>query len=437
MGKQILIIGAGKSATVLIKFLQKKALQNGWYIVLADADGLVASSKWNNAPNGHSIALNVSEASERNKAIQAADIVISMMPAHLHFLIAKDCVAFGKSLFTASYVDENMQSLATAIKEQNLLFICEMGLDPGIDHMSAMELIDRIRSKKGKITGFKSHCGGLIAPESDTNPWHYKISWNPRNIILAGKAGAIYLEAGANKEKNYSAIFENAMEINVPEIGALAYYPNRDSLSYLKTYGLENQSNFVRTTLRHPAFCLGWNAIVQLGLTDENILNIQPITIKSWFQTQCNNLPFETAFKAFIQNPIIKAQFDYLELNREQPIPTTLNSNASILQWILEEKWKLNAGDKDMVVMMHEIQYEIEDKKYLAQSSLVLKGIDEQQTAMATTVGLPLAMAACAYLENELPITGLHIPTDPIIYHPILKRLAAEGIVFTENIIAY
>ncbi|MFM1930258.1 MAG: hypothetical protein RL387_1586, partial [Bacteroidota bacterium] len=224
MGKQILVIGAGKSATVLIQFLQKKLVENNWYMVLADADENLAAKKWNNAPNGHSIGLDVLRQDQRTTLIQNADIVISMLPAFLHFEVAKDCLQLGKALFTASYVDENMQTIAQSIKDKGLLFLCEMGLDPGIDHMSAMELIDRIKAKNGQITGFKSHCGGLIAPESDTNPWHYKISWNPRNIVLAGKAGAIYLEKGQEKTIHYQQIFNHCSEVEVPKWGPLAYY---------------------------------------------------------------------------------------------------------------------------------------------------------------------------------------------------------------------
>ena len=204
MGKQILVIGAGKSASVLIEFLQKKLVQKNWYMVLADADPNLAAKKWNNAPNGHSVGLDIQHIEQRQELIQKADVVISMLPAFLHFEVAKDCLTLGKALFTASYIDESMRSIAPMIKEKNLLFLCEMGLDPGIDHMSAMELIDRIKAKNGQITGFKSHCGGLIAPDADTNPWHYKISWNPRNIILAGKAGAVYLEM--DKKNHFSMI---------------------------------------------------------------------------------------------------------------------------------------------------------------------------------------------------------------------------------------
>ena len=194
MNPQILVIGAGKSATVLIQYLQKKAVENNWYIVLADGNAAVANSKWNNAPNGHAVGIDIENKENRKALIEKATVVVSMLPPSLHFLVAQDCVHYGKPLFTASYVDDNMKSIAADIEQKKLLFLCEMGLDPGIDHMSAMELIHSIQDKGGKITGFKSHCGGIIAPESDNNPWHYKISWNANNIILAGKSGALYLE---------------------------------------------------------------------------------------------------------------------------------------------------------------------------------------------------------------------------------------------------
>lgn len=432
MGKQILVIGAGKSATVLIQFLQKKLVENNWYMVLADADENLAAKKWNNAPNGHSIGLDVLRQDQRTTLIQNADIVISMLPAFLHFEIAKDCLQLGKALFTASYVDENMQTIAQAIKDKGLLFLCEMGLDPGIDHMSAMELIDRIKAKNGQITGFKSHCGGLIAPESDTNPWHYKISWNPRNIILAGKAGAIYLEKGQEKTIHYQQIFNHCSEVEVPKWGPLAYYPNRDSLSYINTYQLNGVQEFVRTTLRHPAFCKAWNIIVQMGLTSEEKILDPKSTIESWFKAQTEDPSIKTIWEKGIQDSSTKAQMDYLDFTAKTIIPVSFTTNAAILQWILESKWKLNEEDKDAVVMMHEIDYLLNGETQKITSSLVLKGHNNTETAMATTVGLPLALAAIAYLEDELNITGLHIPTIPAIYTPILKKLAEEGIEFYE-----
>jgi saccharopine dehydrogenase-like NADP-dependent oxidoreductase len=438
MSQTILIIGAGKSATVLIQYLQQKAVENDWYILLADGDEAIAKNKWNNAPNGTALGIDIENNLDRQNLVQKADIVVSMMPAQLHFLVAKDCLQFGKPLFTASYVDDNMRSIASEIEAKQLLFLCEMGLDPGIDHMSAMAIIDEIHQKGGKITSFKSHCGGLVAPESDDNPWHYKISWNPRNIILAGKAGAIYLENGATISKDYSTIFEQAPVVDLPVIGHLAFYPNRNSLSYIDTYHLHGVKDFVRTTLRYPAFCIGWNAIVQLHLTDETVVDLAPnTTVKNWFESHIQQKGLEQILEKFTQDPAIKVQLEFIGLYEPTPIPSQFNSNASILQWLLEGKWKLTATDKDLVVMLHEIEYSIGTRQFKLDSSMVLTGEDAINTAMATTVGLPLAMGVCAYLKGEIKMTGLHIPIDARIYQPILKSLAEEGIVFEETLTSY
>jgi saccharopine dehydrogenase (NADP+, L-glutamate forming) len=438
MSQTILIIGAGKSATVLIQYLQQKAVENDWYILLADGDEVVAKNKWNNAPNGSALGIDIENDLDRQNLIQKADIVVSMMPAQLHFLVAKDCLQFGKPLFTASYVDDNMRSIAAEIESKQLLFLCEMGLDPGIDHMSAMAIIDEIHEKGGKITSFKSHCGGLVAPESDDNPWHYKISWNPRNIILAGKAGAIYLENGATVSKNYPEIFDHTPVVDLPGIGHLAYYPNRNSLSYIDTYHLHGVKDFVRTTLRYPTFCTGWNAIVQLHLTDETVVDLAPnTTVQNWFANHIQQNGLEQILDKFTQDATIKKQLEFIGLYESITIPAQFNSNANILQWLLEGKWKLEATDKDLVVMLHEIEYSIGTRKFKLDSSMVLTGEDAINTAMATTVGLPLAMGVCAYLKGEIKMTGLHIPIDARIYQPILKSLAEEGIVFQETLTSY
>jgi len=438
MSQTILIIGAGKSATVLIQYLQQKAVENDWYILLADGDEAIAKNKWNNAPNGTALGIDIQNDLDRQNLVQKADIVVSMMPAQLHFLVAKDCLQYGKPLFTASYVDDNMRSIAAAIEAKQLLFLCEMGLDPGIDHMSAMAIIDEIHEKGGKITSFKSHCGGLVAPESDDNPWHYKISWNLRNIILAGKAGAIYLENGATVSKNYPEIFDQTPVVDLPGIGHLAYYPNRNSLSYIDTYHLHGVKDFVRTTLRYPAFCTGWNAIVQLHLTDETVFDLTPnTTVRNWFANHIQHNGLEQILDKFTQDATIKEQLEFIGLYESITIPAQFNSNANILQWLLEGKWKLEATDKDLVVMLHEIEYSIGSRQFKLDSSLVLTGDDAINTAMATTVGLPLAMGVCAYLKGEIKMTGLHIPIDARIYQPILKSLAEEGIVFQETLTSY
>jgi saccharopine dehydrogenase (NADP+, L-glutamate forming) len=277
-----------------------------------------------------------------------------------------------------------------------------------------------------------------VAPENDDNPWHYKISWNPRNIILAGKAGAIYLENGSTVSKNYPEIFDQTPVVDLPGIGHLAYYPNRNSLSYIDTYHLHGVKDFVRTTLRYPAFCTGWNAIVQLHLTDEKVNDLAPnTTVQNWFANHIQQNGLEQILDKFTQDATIKKQLEFIGLYESITIPAQFNSNANILQWLLEGKWKLADTDKDLVVMLHEIEYSIGDRRFKLDSSMVLTGEDAINTAMATTVGLPLAMGVCAYLKGEIQMTGLHIPIDARIYQPILKCLAEEGIVFQETLTSY
>ncbi len=281
--KTILLFGAGKSATVLIDYLIAESAANKWKFIIADANKEQILAKTKHSNFAEAIDLDINDDEKRAALIEKAHVVISMMPPALHFMIAKDCVEYRKHLLTASYLDDKMKSLRDEINNRKLLFLCEMGLDPGIDHMSAMKLIDEIHADGHTITAFKSHCGGLIAPESDNNPWHYKISWNPRNVVLAGKAGAIYKQDGIEKNKNYNELFTNCDEVQIDELGTLAIYPNRDSLSYIPIYKLHHATTFIRTTLRYADFCKGWNAIVQANLCDEtNILNTSAISFKQW-----------------------------------------------------------------------------------------------------------------------------------------------------------
>lgn len=425
---QILVFGAGKSATVLIRYLGGITAKKNWICTVADQDLTAVNSKINGYPNLRAAALSIEDEDARQGLIKAADIVISLLPPSLHFLVAKDCVRLKKNLLTASYLDHQIKSLEKDINDAGLLFIGEMGLDPGIDHMSAMQIIHEIQSNGGQISSFKSHCGGLIAPESDTNPWHYKISWNPRNIVTAGKAGAIYQEDGKVVAKNYAEIFENCAQLNIPQVGTLAYYPNRDSLSYIPLYQLELAQTFIRTTLRYAEFCLGWEKIVQAQLTsDEEVIDTNGLSYAQFFQSHLKKYNVE------LNSPAIIEQFNFLGLND----PTLINKGtltvAQLLQAILEAKWKLQTGDKDLIVMLHELEYHVNNKHYAIQSKLVVKGDDELHTAMAKTVGLPLGIAAVLILENKIDLKGLHIPIIKEIYEPVLAELMKEGIAFEET----
>lgn len=428
--KQLLLFGAGKSATVLIDYLIEVSRSKGWRVVIADADESMLRAKTGGHAHVSAIGLSITAAQKRKELIAAADLVISLLPPSLHAIVAKDCVLLEKNLLTASYVDDTMRSMAEEIRAKGLFFLCEMGLDPGIDHMSAMQLVHRIRTNGGKVLSFHSHCGGLVAPENDTNPWHYKISWNPRSVVLAGKAGAVYREKSTLISKKYEAVFRDCAEVYVDELGSLAAYPNRDSLSYLSLYGLDEAETFMRTTLRYPAFCKGWEWVIAAGLTDEaDVLQTDGLTIAAFLQQR-----FLARKIVFDQLPAAQqAQFIFLGWNDDTPINKGACSSADILQWLLEKKWTLSPGDKDMIVMLHEIGYLQAGVQKKIRSSLVVKGEDHIRTAMAKTVGLPLGIAATLVLEGKIRETGLHIPVLPSIYEPVLEVLRSYGILFKES----
>nr|MBA2250946.1 saccharopine dehydrogenase [Chitinophagaceae bacterium] len=361
---------------------------------------------------------------------------------------AHDCVEAGKHLLTASYVDENIKTLQSRIEEKKLLFLCEMGLDPGIDHMSAMRIINKIKKNGGKITSFISHCGGLVAPESDDNPWHYKISWNPRNIVLAGKEGATYLLKDKKIKLQYQQVFNKCMPVTIENLYPLAWYANRDSLSYIELYGLQDTKTFIRTTLRHPAFCRGWNKIINIGLTNtEDLEKIKDCkTYADWYQLKIspfinNNKDWNFYLQLYITDPFkdeFSKQVNYLGLRTKELLPEGFTSSESILQYAMEKKLCIHETDKDMIVMLHELEYEATDntgigKTQKIKSTLIVKGENSLKTAMAKTVGLPLGIAAKMILQDKLNLTGLHIPVSPQIYEPILTELEAQGIKFSET----
>lgn len=443
--KEVLLFGAGKSATLLIEYLLANAQKEGWRLTVADGNPALAASKINNHPSGRVVAVNdLNDETERRNLIANASIVISMLPPGYHILIAKDCLALKNNLLTASYIDEEMLALRAAVEEQGLLFLCEMGLDPGLDHMSAMQVFDRIRDAGGTITSYRSHCGGLIAPESDTNPWHYKVSWNPRNITLAGHAGAVFKEDNIIKELPYQTVFENCPVIEVPTLGKWACYPNRNSLAYIPIYKLESARTVLRSTLRHPDFCMAWQYIVIAGLSNpldgEIVENYKGKSIRDWFTGRLNFYTGSANFKDFLkryvepkQQALVENLFNYLGLFSQEMIPARAMTSADILQYLLETRLALDPNDRDMIIMIHEIEFTLNDVEEKIFSSLIVKGDNALNTAMAKTVGLPLGAATRLILNGTIQAKGVQIPTVKEVYEPVLKELAQNGIEFYEE----
>jgi saccharopine dehydrogenase-like NADP-dependent oxidoreductase len=419
--KEILLFGAGKSATSLIQYLIGVATERDWRLVVAENNLPLAESKIGAAPCARAVAVNVSQEEQRDALVQHADIVISLLPPALHYQVALSCLKTRRNLLTASYVDESIRELAPAVRDNGLLFLCEMGLDPGIDHMSALHFIGQIKAAGDhRILSFHSHTGGLVAPESDDNPWHYKISWNPRNVVLAGSAGAKFKADGQIVTRPYSGLWEGGGSIAVSGVGPLAWYPNRDSLPYIDLYGLQEADSFIRTTLRHPDFLRAWGPIVRAGLTDDQ----RPIgsKVRTFADWSAPLLPFITAD--------IKPLFEFLGLLEPESLPASAATSADILQYLLETRLAMHPRDKDMIVMQHEIGFIREGKRWREKSTLVVKGQDHLHTAMAKTVGLPLGIAARLVLEGRIDLTGLHIPIVPELYEPVLRELEEQGIGF-------
>ncbi len=433
--KRILLFGAGKSATVLIDYLKKTASENHWEVTVADSHLETVLLKTGGHPSLIPLQINITDEARRKELIAKADIVISMMPPALHYLVALDCIAFKKHLLTASYIDENIRQLANSIRDKGIFFLCEMGLDPGIDHMSAMKLVEGVKAKGGMINLFKSHCGGLVAPESDDNPWHYKISWNPASVALAGKAGAVYKENNEIKKIAYHDVFKDHGKVDVPKMGMYEWYANRDSLSYLSLYGMEATATFMRTTLRAQGFCNGWQQVIELKLTnEEKIYQSDGLSVADFFLQHFEKNNFSQVLDLINSNPLLQKQFECLGLNDHTTIINKgLCSAADVLQFLLETKLPLRPTDKDMIIMLHEIEYSINGRSSKISSSLVVKGEDNLRTAMAKTVGLPLGIAAKLILEGKINETGLHIPVMASIYEPVLKELEENGIVFEET----
>ena len=440
--KKILVIGAGRSSSTMIKYFLDHSSEFNWRVRVGDMDLSVAKEKIGNHSNGEAVQFDALNPNERAKEIENADIVISMLPAGFHIEVVKDCIAFKKDVITPSYITEEMKQLNDQIKDAGIIAMNEMGLDPGIDHMSAMKILDEIEEEGGKVRGFESFTGGLIAPESDNNPWNYKFTWNPRNVVLAGQGGAAkFIQEGQYKYIPYHNLFRRTEIIEIEGYGKFEGYANRDSLRYRAIYGLENIPTIYRGTLRKIGFCRAWNVFVKLGLTDDSY-----IVEGSEHMT---NRDFINSFLAYNSHDSVELKFRYqmgieqddyiweklvwLGLFEHKKIGIKNATPAEILQKILEDKWSLSANDKDMIIMWHKLNYTINGAEKEIRSYMTYIGKDQMYTAMSDTVGLPVAICAKMILNNQMDLKGVHLPIKKEIYLPILKELEQYGMFFTER----
>lgn len=435
----ILVAGAGKSSIYLIEYLLNNAPRNKWKVIVADGSRDAIAEKVNNNPNAEIAVIDITNSKEREPLVKRADIVVSLMPPHLHIHLAKDCLIHKKNLITSSYISAEMKAMDEDVKKAGLMFMCEMGLDPGIDHMTANQIIHSIERVASSITSFKSYCGGLIAPESDNNPWHYKFSWNPKNIITAGADGAQFLQNGKEVTVPYEDIFDNCKKIKVDGLGSLAYYPNRDSLRYLDLYHIPEIKTFIRATLRYPAFCKGWHAIIVLGLNkQDDSFDTTSLTYADWVKqkTGFTNGTLQDHISGILKpekDDKSIAMLEWLGIFEDKVIGLGKISSADILLQLLLNKWEMAPTDKDMVVMQHEVEYIHKGNKIKMVSSMVIEGEGRDHSAMAKTVGLPMAILTKLVLTKRIiPPIGVLIPSMPSVYRPVLTELKHHGIEFLE-----
>ena len=440
--KTILVIGAGRSSATMIKYLLDNAVDQNWMIHVVDADIDAAKEKVNGHQRGLCFEFDATNKEGRIEKIKEADLVISMLPAYLHLEVVKDCIDYKKHIITPSYISDEVRALDGDAKKAGVMVLNEMGLDPGIDHMSAMKVINHISEIGGDITGFESFTGGLVAPESDDNPWHYKFTWNPRNVVLAGQGGAAkFIQEGKYKYIPYNKLFRRTEIIEIDNYGKFEGYANRDSLGYRSIYGLENIPTMFRGTLRKIGFCRAWNMFVKLGCTDDTYVmeGSESMTNREFINSFLAYNPHDSVELKFRyhlgieQDDYIWEKFISLGIFDEIKIGLKNATPAQILQKILEDKWSLTDEDKDMIVMWHKFNFNLNGVQKEIRSHMVYIGEDRTYTAMSDTVGLPVAIAAKMILSNKINKTGVLLPIESEIYSPILKEMETFGIHFHEK----
>ncbi|MEM9143039.1 MAG: saccharopine dehydrogenase C-terminal domain-containing protein [Bacteroidota bacterium] len=447
MVRHILVIGSGKSTSYLFDYFLDKAVSEQLHLTIGDLYPDTIAGPIRNNPSCTVFRLDVRREQERQNAIAKADIVVSMLPAQMHGQVARDCLDLGKHLVTASYIGREIRDMEAEVKGKGLIFMNEMGLDPGIDHMSAMQVLDRIRDKGGKILLFESFTGGLVAQESEDHLWNYKFTWNPRNVVLAGQGGAAkFIQEGTYKYIPYHKLFRRTEFFEIEGYGRFEGYANRDSLNYRVAYGLEDVLTLYRGTMRRVGFSKAWNMFVQLGMTDDSYTlgNSKGMSYREFTNLFLPYSPTDSVelklrhYLKIDQDDIMWDKLMALDLFSPEKIILLENATpAQILQKILEDSWALGPNDKDMIVMYHKFGYELHGKKKQLDANMVVIGENQNHTAMAKTVGLPAAIATLLILNGKIKTPGVQIPIYREIYTPVLSELRELGIRFKEFEVPY
>ncbi len=439
--KTVLILGAGKSASSLIEYLLNQSIEHGWKIRVCEANLKLAEECLKGHENGEAISFDINDDTQRKEEVGRADIAISMLPASFHFLTAKTCAELGVNMLTASYITHGIKVLDKAFSSKGKVLIMECGLDPGIDHMSGMRVLDKIKLDGHQLKGFETFTGGLLAPNEDDNPWQYKFTWNPRNVVLAGQGIVKFIQNGKLKYIPYSRLFRRYEMIHIPAYGYFEGYANRDSLQYLDVYNLDGIETLYRGTLRRPGFCKAWNVFIQLGATDDSyqMEGVGDMSHREFINSFLYYNPHDSVELklAHYLNIDLEAEvmhrLKWLGIFEDELIGLQEGTPAQILEHILKKKWTLRPDEKDMIIMWHKFDFLDGEKYRQIQSHMVIEGKDSRSTAMSLTVGLPLGIATKMVLTGQIKTSGVQIPAKKEIYDPILTELEKYGITFSEN----
>ena len=438
--KNVLICGAGMSATDLISYMLKHAEEYNWNVTVGDILLETAKSKIGGHPRGKAVYFDCYDDAIMERYIKDADIVISLLPPGMHAAAAKIALKHNAHVVTASYASQEMMDMHEEAKERGLTFLNELGADPGIDHMSGMRSIDKIREKGGELLAFTSYCGSLVAPESNDNPWGYKFTWSPMNVIMAGSAGACYYKNGNFNCIPYHRLFTNPKVVGIPGFREFEAYENRDSVAYRKRYNLDDIPTLIRATLRYPGFCEGWNMFIQLGLTANNyhIEGSENMTYRQWVASYLpdNDTSLENTLADILhikRGGELHEQLLWTELLSNRAIKRVNGTPAEILLDLLLDKLKFKHGDTDMLVFYERLEYKLEGELFEHLSYLVTRGLDYWHTAISRTVGLPAAIGAKLILNGEIKSRGVLFPWTKEVYDPVLDELAELGIAYTSH----
>jgi len=445
--KNIFVIGAGQSSPYLISYLLDNAEKYDWFVTVGDYNQKLAESRVNHHPRGAAIFFDVNDSEMRSNYISKSDVVVNMLAPRFQHLVALTCSRFGRHMISVSYEDRRIRDLEQDAIRKGVLILTEIGLDPGIDHMSAADMVDRIRKKGGIIKSFESYGGGLPAPDSIKNPLKYVISWNPRNVVMAGEHGAQYLEQGKIKIIPYHNVFRRTWILDVEDIGTMEAYPNRDSLKYQEQYGFTHADTVIRGTIRYPGWSETWYYIQRLGLPNET-LRIPNLSERTYADLTEMFLPLNVTggslekrvaqFLSISPTGKIMENLRWLGLFSEEKIKLPLETAAEVMTHLLSDKLRLTNDVRDMVILLHRVLavYPKEgNREEEITSTMIHYGERAGFSSMAKSVGLPAALIVKLILTQQLPITGCHIPTHPAIYKPVLKELAKEGFVFKDKVI--